>query len=45
MTKLQSNTLYTFHLVSVAKPGVESEPSETILEWTDPVVPAYAEVN
>ncbi len=52
MSGLSQNTLYTFYVTTVhttlddddENKVVESEASETVLEWTEPVVPAYAEV-
>ncbi len=45
---LRPNSLYVFYLTSVTSLSgdkVESDSSETLVEWTDPVVPAYAEVR
>jgi len=39
---LASNALYVFYVTSVTSSG-SSGPSETLLQWTDPVIPAFVE--
>ena len=39
---LTPNTPYVVYLTAVGSKG-ESEPSETVVTWTEPIVPAFAE--
>eukprot|EP00095_Tigriopus_kingsejongensis_P012676 maker-scaffold22_size673200-snap-gene-3.19 protein:Tk12676 transcript:maker-scaffold22_size673200-snap-gene-3.19-mRNA-1 annotation:"ig-like and fibronectin type-iii domain-containing protein" len=44
ITKLNPNTQYIIFLTTKTMAG-ESEPSETLIVWTNPIIPAYAEVT
>ena len=41
---LKSNTAYVIYVTSLNAKG-ESRPSETLVEWTEPIIPAYVEVK
>ncbi len=41
---LRPNAQYVVFVQSVNAKGEASEPSETLIAWTDPIVPAFAEV-
>ena len=40
---LRPNAQYVIFVQTVDGAGAASEPSETVVAWTDPIVPAYAE--
>ena len=42
LKNLTPNTPYVIHMTAVSSKG-ESEPSETVVTWTEPIVPAFAE--
>ena len=44
LKNLKSNKQYVVY-VTASNGNGESKPSETSLEWTNPIIPAYAEVN
>jgi hypothetical protein len=43
LKKLRANAQYVLFVQSINQDGLASEPSETIIAWTDPIVPAFAE--
>ena len=44
LLKLEPNTQYVAYIEAISsKTNQTSEPSETIIAWTDPIVPAFAE--
>jgi len=42
LNKLTPNTPYILYMTTINSKG-ESEPSETVVAWTEPIVPAFAE--
>ena len=42
---LRANAQYVIFVQTINAEDHASEPSETIVAWTDPIVPAYAEVR
>lgn len=42
LTNLVPNTPYVLYMTTISAKG-ESEPSETVIAWTEPIVPAFAE--
>lgn len=44
INNLKPNKQYVIYITTIVKKG-ESLPSETVIAWTDPIVPAYAEVK
>ena len=40
---LRPNAQYVIFVQTVDGAGTASEPSETVVAWTDPIVPAFAE--